>query len=341
MDSFGSSWALLLLLPLCFCSWRMVRRTRSPAAAKLPMAAGIAARRTLRQRLAWLPPLLCSAGVFCGIVALARPRKTLSSSRETKDAVAIEIAIDVSGSMAALDFATEARKTRTRLEVVKETFRDFVAKRPDDLIGLVAFGGYATTRCPLTADHDALLEILENVRIPGDDGEPVSQEETQTAIGDGLAMACARLSTATNVASRVILLLSDGENNYGIATPQEAAALARHEGVKVYSIGIGSNGRFPALWHGRGAPEIVPTVAHLDERTLRAVAEATGGRYFNARTAGALDEALSQIDSLEKTRVETLVRVRHDEKFAPWLLACAALCLASLAAAGASRRALL
>lgn len=341
MSSFASPLAFSLLFPLVFCSWRMLRRTRSARAVRLPMAAALGAHTTFRQRLSWLAPVLFSAGLACGTVALTRPRKTLSASRETRNALAVEIAIDVSGSMAALDFATDQNQTRTRLDVVKETFREFVSKRPDDLIGLVAFGGYATTRCPLTSDHEALLSILDGVIIPGDDGEPVSEEETATAIGDGLAMACARLSAATNVASRIVLLLSDGENNHGIATPAEAAALATHEGIKVYSIGIGSNGRFPALWHGGGPARVVPLVARLDEKTLRKLAEMTGGKYFNARTDGALAAALSEIDTLEKTEIETVIRHHHEELFSPWLLACAALCCTSLIVGGASRRALL
>lgn len=340
MIEFGSPWAFLLLFPAAVSAWRMLRRARSRSVAPLPMAAALPRRATIRQRFSWLAPALFAAGVVCGTVALARPRRAFPSSRETRDAVAIEMAIDVSGSMAALDFATDSRRDRTRLDVVKETFRQFVEKRPDDLIGLVAFGGYATTRCPLTADHAALCEILDGVVIPGDDGEPVSEEETATAIGDGLVMAVARLAAATNVASRVVVLLSDGENNYGIATPAQAVAVAKNAGVKVYAIGIGSNGRFPALWRGGGAPRVVPTLARLDERTLGAIASETGGRYFNARTKGALDDALAEIDALEKTAVETSIRIRYGELFAPWLAGCAALILAALLLAGASRRSL-
>lgn len=341
MVSLGQPWALALAPVVALCSWRMLRRTRGKASAALPLAATLPSRPTLRQRLSWLPPALFGAGLFCGVVALARPREQSVAKRETKDSVAIEMAVDVSGSMAALDFATDAARLRTRLDVVKETFRSFVEKRPDDLVGLVAFGGYATTRCPLTLDHDALFAVLGEVAIPGEDGEPVSEEETATAIGDGLVMACARLASATNVASRVVVLLSDGENNYGIATPQEAAALAKHEGIKVYTVGVGSNGVFPALWRSGGSQRIVQSQSRLDERTLRAIAEATGGRYFNVRSRGALDDALSEIDKLERTEIQATVRIRHEEKFAPWLAASAALCAAALIAAGASRRALI
>lgn len=339
MFRFASPWAFSLFVPLCAAAWRMLRRTRGRAAA-LPMAGLLPSRPSPRQRLSWLAPILAVAAGACGIVALACPRNEFSSRRETKDSIAIEMAIDVSGSMAALDFGTAASPHRTRLDVVKETFRDFVEKRPDDLVGLVAFGGYATTRCPLTFDHDALSDILASVIIPGDDGEPVAEEETATAIGDGLAMAVARLASASNVASRIVILLSDGENNYGIVSPEEAVALAKHEGVKVYTVGVGSNGRFPALWRGGGQPRVVPMAVRIDERTLRAVAEATGGRYFNVRTEGALEAALEEIDKLERTEVEGTVRIRHEDKFAPWLSAAVALAVLALAAAGVSRRSL-
>lgn len=341
MISFARPWAFALAPIAAAAAWRMLRRTRAAAAAKLPLAASLPSRPTLRQRLSWLAPALFSAGLACGIVALSGPREEISSKRETKDSIAIEMAVDVSGSMAALDFATSAADPKTRLDVVKETFRQFVEKRPDDLVGLVAFGGYATTRCPLTLDHAALFDVLSTLAIPGEDGEPVSEEETATAIGDGLAMACARLASATNVASRIVVLLSDGENNYGIASPEEAAALAKHEGVKVYTVGVGSNGVFPALWRSGSQRRIVRTQSRLDERTLRAIATSTGGRYFNVRTEGALDDALSEIDKLERTEIEATVRFRHETKHEPWLLASAALCAAAVLAAGSSRRALL
>ena len=281
------------------------------------------------------------AGLAAGIVALARPRAEFALVSESKDAIAIEMAIDVSGSMMALDFSTEKEPDRTRLDVVKETFRDFVAARPDDLVGLVAFGGFATTRCPLTADHDALLAVLAETRVPGSDGEPIEEGEAETAIGDGLSMACARLAAATNVATRIAILLSDGVNNYGIATPAEATALAKRRGIKVYAIGVGTTGPvpFPAI-DARGRRVRTRGYGEIDERALRRIATETGGLYFNVRTEGALQDALAKIDELEKTSVEVERRVRREERFAPWLAACIALVGAGLLVAGGGRRSL-
>ena len=200
----------------------------------------------------------------------------------------------------------------------------------------VAFGGYATTRAPLTFDHRALLDVLADTRIPGEDGSPVGNDELQTAIGDGLAMAVARLGAASNVASRIVVLLSDGMNNYGSLSPGQAAALARHEGVKVYAIGVGTpegaarGGGLLGMFGGGGDG--------VDARTLKAIAKATGGRYFDVRSRTGLEKSLAEIDALERTEVESLVRVRREELFAPWLAACCALAFLALPLGAALRR---
>ena len=339
--SFACPWAFALFAPWALCAWRMLRRTRGTAV-PLPGAARLARRPTWRQRAGALPPLLALAGLAAGIVALARPRNEFSRVVENRDALAIEMAIDVSGSMMAMDFTTDRAHPRTRLDVVKETFREFVARRPDDLVGLVAFGGYATTLCPLTADHEALLAVLAEAQVPGSRGERVDAEETATAIGDGLAMACARLAAATNLASRVAILLSDGVSNYGAVSPEQATALARQQGVKVYTIGVGGNGVVPVLWHDEdGRPRYVTDRVAIDEEALRGIAEATGGRYFNVRTQGALEEALAEIDGLERTSVDVAVFRRYEERYAPWLAACLVLLALALALAGGGRRGLL
>ena len=317
MIRFACPWAFALALPLALCAWRMLRPARAAAIA-LPRAAALPRRASWRRSLRHLPPALALAGLASGIVALARPQRALSSVRSTKDAIAIEMAVDVSGSMRELDYSKSRTEPRTRLDVVKETFADFVAKRPDDLIGLVAFGGYASTRAPLTFDHRALLDVLAATNIPGEDGAPVGNDELQTAIGDGLAMAVARLAPATNVASRLVVLLSDGQNNFGSVAPGQAAALARQQGVKVYAIGVGTPegragaaGGLAALFGGGGDG--------VDEKTLRSIAKATGGRYFNVRSKTGLEKSLAEIDELERTEVESRTYVRREELFAPWL----------------------
>ena len=322
MTRFALPWAFLLLLPLCFATWRALRRVRGrgvpfPGLSRMPRIV------SWRQRLSALPPLLVAAGLACCVVALARPQTDLSRHTESKETLAIEMAVDVSGSMTER-VPSAGLLSKTRLDAVKETFRDFVRKRPDDLLGLVSFGGYATTLCPLTADHDAVLALLERTHVPGTEGEPASQDEYQTAIGDGLALACARLSSATNVKSRVAILLSDGVNNFGIATPDEALRLAVQQGIRVYTIGVGDR---------RDA-------AGLDEELLRRIATETGGVYFHVGSEEGLTRALAEIDGLEKTEVDVRVHRRYDERFGPWLLAGLLLVFAGLLLAGGGRRAL-
>ena len=339
INALACPWALLLFAPWGFCLWRTMRRCRRPAALPFPALRELPRTDTWRRRAAALPAPLLLAAAALAIVALARPqRQSLANPHSAREAIAIEMAIDISGSMCALDLATDAAPRKTRLDVVKETFRDFVERRPDDLVGLVAFGGFATTRAPLTFDHEALFRVLEATSIPGEDGTPATGEETMTAIGDGLALACARLRAASNVASRVAVLLSDGENNAGVATPGEAAEMAAADGVRVYTIGVGRNtrGNVPGLARTPdGRTQMVWVDARLDDRVLRAIASKTGGRYFAVGSRNALDEALAEIDSLEKTSLEEAPRRRADERFAPLLagslaLTALALCLAPL-----------
>ncbi len=344
MNALASPLALLLFVPWCLCAWRALRRAKRPAALPFPALRELPRTITWRRRAAALPAPMLLAASALAIVALARPQKqSRAQPSSTRQSIAIEMAIDVSGSMCALDMATESAPHKTRLDVVKETFRQFVERRPDDLVGLVAFGGFATTRAPLTFDHDALFRVLDATSIPGEDGVPASEEETMTAIGDGLALACARLRAASNVVSRVAVLLSDGESNAGIATPLEAAEMAAADGVRVYTIGVGRNsrGNVPGITRmPDGSAQMVWVNARLDDRVLKAIAAKTGGRYFAVGSRDALDQALAEIDELEKTSLEDAPRRRADERFEPFLGASLALAALALCLAPASRRTL-
>ena len=341
MFVFSSPYSFLLFAPLAFALWRMFRRARAQAT-PFPALAFIPRASSWRQRLAWLPPVLFALGATALILAAARPQKRLSQSRKSAEAIAINMVVDVSGSMMALDYATPAAPRKNRLDVVKEQFAEFVAKRPDDLIGLVSFGGYAVTRSPLTFDHDALLFFLKEVKIPGQDGEPVAREETQTAIGDGLALAVARLAGATNVASRIIVLLTDGESNTGTVTPEQATALAKQQGVKVYTIGIGVSGQAYIYHRNMFGQEVkMPINAPIDEEALRRIAAETGGLYFSANDKKGLETALEEISKLETTRIDQAVWFRHNELFPPFLAIGAALLLAAFSLAPKGRKTML
>lgn len=311
--TFASPYSFLLFLPWGFAAWRLFRASRRRG---VPFAAlsRVPLRTTLRQRLRFLPPALLLAGLAAAIVAAARPQTRHHRVTSQSDAVAISMVFDVSYSMMNPDMA-KGGPEKTRLDAAKEAFADFVGRRPNDLIGLVTFGTYAETRVPLTLDHAALLHVLNGIEIKE------NEEAASTAVGDGLAMGCARLEQATNVVSHIAVLLTDGQNNAGEVEPLTAAAAAKALGVRVYTIGVGDVEPVRGFFGGTmGYREGV------DAKSLTAIAEATGGRFFRARDAKSLDKAMEEIDSMEKSSVNEILYENRSEHYAPWLaVACAAL----------------
>jgi Ca-activated chloride channel family protein len=288
---------------------------------------------TLVERLAPLLGLLRLAALLLLVLVLCRPRYGRAEHHRATEGIAIQMALDVSGSMRAEDFQIDGERVN-RLEVVKLAFRQFVTGneeeggdlpgRPDDLIGLIAFGGYADSKVPLTLDHDALLAVADTLEIPevifDPQGRPVNQEELQTAIGDALALAVERIKDAP-VRSRTIILLTDGENTAGIIDPRQAAELASTLGVRVYTIGVGSTGMAPFPVEDRfGGTVLRSQRVSLDEDLLRYIAKTTGGVYRNARDTQALQAVYAEIDELERTRLEGLTEVIFEERYAWFLL---------------------
>ena len=323
----ASPWMLLFVLPLGFAAWRLLRRAHR-AGIRFSALSRLGTRTAgWRANVATISPFVLLAGLALLIVAAARPRTSLSHETRSVDAIAIAMAVDVSGSMDALDLTPEGEKfsrEMTRLAVVKKLFAAFVEKRPDDLISLVTFGGYAATRSPLTADHPALLNALKGVEIPNttdEKGRPVSDDEQLTAIGDGLAFALKSLRKAKPT-SKIVILLSDGVNNAGAVEPEEAAEAARKMGVKVYTIGVGTHARrtpiFARDFFGRQTVQYADMT--FDEKQLKSIAEKTLGMYFSVDDQASLAKALEEIDELETTTLEADVWDRWDEHFAPFLL---------------------
>ena len=229
-----------LLVPFVFV--QVNRRSASVAFSSLSLVGG--GRRSLRERLVWLPAALLALATLALAIALAGPRTGNSVSRVEREGIAITVVVDRSGSMEARDFVRGDAST-SRLDVVKRIFTDFVkgggnfgAGRPDDLIGIVAFARYADGLCPLTLDHGSVLAILDDIKTPDE------QTEDGTAVGDGLALAVERLRRQETV-SKVVILLTDGVNNAGDIEPGEAAELAARFGIRVYTIGAGYNGFAP------------------------------------------------------------------------------------------------
>lgn len=326
--SFANPLVLLLTLPLAFAAYRLLRRARGngilfSALSRLPTkTAG------WRAAVAALYPFILIASLLILIIAAAGPRTPLARTNRSVDAIAIAMTVDVSGSMDALDLTPPGEqfsRETTRLAVVKKLFAEFVGKRPDDLIGLVTFGGYAATRSPLTADHAALLHILKGVEIPSvatdANGMAIAGDEQMTAIGDGLATAIARLRDAKPT-SKIVILLSDGVSNAGAVEPDEAAQAAAKLGIKVYAIGVGTKSkRTPIIARDFfGRTQIQYADMNFDEGQLKSIAEVTGGCYFAVNDRAALADALEEISSLETTKLDVDAYDRWNEHFAPLLV---------------------
>lgn len=318
----------LMLIPAGFLAWRvagMRKRHGIPYATTNILPRN---QRSWRLFLCRTAPWLYLLAIVLLIVAMARPRLNLSSFQREANAISIMMVVDVSGSMEALDLSrqtTSGIEYLTRLDVVKEVFADFIEFRKDDLIGLITFGGYASVLAPLTMDHQALLQILEEVEIPSPVQDPssgavINEDERMTAIGDALALASARLRDA-ETESRVILLLSDGVSNAGILEPMQAAGIAQELGLRVYTIGVGTTGRAPVrVTDAAGRQSIRHAFIEIDEQTLRSMAERTNGLYFNTLDEEGLNRALLAINELETTPVRQQMLERYDEKYRGLLL---------------------
>ena len=328
----------LLLAPLAVAAWRLLRRGRKAGIRFSALSRIPAGAAGWRAKVAAVTPFAMLAGLSLLVIAAARPRSPLARERRSVDAIAIAMTVDVSGSMDALDLTPRGERfsrETTRLSVVKKLFAKFVEKRPDDLIGLVTFGGYASTRSPLTADHEALLNVLRGVEIPSiavdEQGKAIAADEQMTAVGDGLAMALARLKDA-KPKSKIVILLSDGVSNTGAVEPAEAADAAAKMGVRVYAIGVGTRASRTPIF-GRdffGRPVVQYADMTFDEGQLKSIAKKTGGTYFAVNDRDALEKALEEISELETTELEADAYDRWDEHFAFFLFAGAILVFAAV-----------
>jgi Ca-activated chloride channel family protein len=339
MFRFQSPW-MLLLLALVALAALLRRRGRFRAALRFPsVSLARAVPPTWRQRLAGLPVAFRVAALVLVVIALARPQMGTERVVETSRGVAIEMVVDRSSSMGA-ELLYRGRPAN-RLEVALDLFREFVAGgrglagRPSDLIGLVTFARYAETVCPLTLSHETLLGFLPTVKLVE------VESEDGTAIGDAVALAAARLRTAEEtlarqaaprreyeIRSKLIVLLTDGENNAGVRTPLEAARLAASWGIRIYAIGIG--GQAPPVMETPFGRYSLPVGPQVDEETLRSLAETSGGRYWIAADAEALRAVYAEIDKLEKSDLEAARYLNFRELFAPFVLAALALVAAEL-----------
>jgi Ca-activated chloride channel homolog len=267
------------------------------------------ARRT-RSRIGgvvWLLPIVAAALM---VVGLARPQRTHSRTEVTANGIDIVLGLDVSGSMQALDFTVDNYRVN-RIAVVKSVVSKFIDERPNDRIGLIAFAAAPYIVSPLTLDHDWLLQNLERINVGiGDDG---------TAIGSAIAAAVNHLRT-TNAKSKVVILLTDGVNNSGKISPLAAAEAARALGVKVYTIGVGVRGKAPIpVRDEAGRVHVVMANVDVDEKTLQAVANETGGQFYRATDTNSLQKIYEQINRYE-TSAQTIQKFEHVEELYRWPL---------------------
>jgi len=302
---------LLLILPVVTVLWWRLRRGDDRVSVRHANTALIPRGGGLRVRLRKLLPLVSGLAALLIVVALAGPRSSRTSETVEGKGIDIVIALDISGSMRALDF-----DPLDRLGAAKRVIHDFVHGRPRDRIGLVLFAAKSFTQCPVTLDHRVLLDFLKEVEVGLiDDG---------TAIGLGLATAVNRLKDSP-ATSKTVILLTDGMNNVPTLEPETAAELAHTLGVRVYTIAIGQEGVAPYPVDdpifGRRTQSME---THIDEQLLRDIARLTGGQMFRAEDPAALERIFATIDELETSRYETTVSTYYQERMA-WFAAPALL----------------
>ncbi len=328
MMRFASPWMFALLPVIAAAFWWAYRGTQSSGWRFPSLAAPIAAGRSVRTSLLPLLPILRAVALVLVVVALARPQFGTEKVRDINRGIAIEMVVDRSSSMA--EPMRYRGRAVTRLDVVKSVFQDFIDSggdlpgRPADLVGMITFARYPDTICPLTLSHDALESLITNVALVD------TRSEDGTAIGDAVALAAARLykaeeslaektgePTTYEIKSKVVILLTDGENNAGQRTVEDAASLAAEWGVKVYTIGVGDTRRVSTAFGSFNQPK----TPGVEDRPLRDLADTTGGIYRIATDSESLIEIYQEIDELEKSEIQTLRYLDYRELFPPFALA--------------------
>jgi len=308
---FAAPWFLFLLalFPILGALWYKAGRYRHPGGIRYSNLASVKSGiRSWRLRFREILPLLRWLVLGLLVVALARPQSVDAQRVIKGQGVDIALALDISGSMASLDF-----EPQNRLEAAKQVIEDFAAERPYDRIGLTVFSSIAFSQSPLTIDHVVLDRLLSQVdlapRLKIDDG---------TAIGLGLANAANMLKDSA-AKSKIVILLTDGANNAGQIDPLTAAEAAKALGIRVYTIGAGKPGMVPIPQQSLFGQRVVMAESDLDEETLGQIADITGGLYFRAEDTDGLRQVYDEIDSLEKSDVEIRTFSTHEE-LAGWLL---------------------
>ena len=298
---------LFLLFPLLI-AWQWFRRKKEVPAVSFSSLQQFSAVRTWRTTLRPLLYVLRGLALAALIVALARPRSSSEITKtKTTEGIDIILSIDMSSSMLAKDLKPN------RIEALKRVASQFIEQRTSDRIGIVVYSGESYTKVPATTDKSVVLQALKDIKQ--------GEIEDGTAIGMGLGTAINRLKDS-KPKSKVIILMTDGVNNTGVIDPLSAAELAKEYGIRVYTIGIGTNGKAlsPVAYNPDGSLQYDMVPVEIDDKLLSEIAKSTGGQYFRATDNKKLAQIYTEIDKLEKSKIEELKYYQHQENFRPWAL---------------------
>lgn len=312
MEFANKEYFLLLLLLIPYILWYFLYRKKSePTMRMSDTYAYRFAPKSWRIRMVNLPMLLRCITFVLIVVILARPQTHNSWDNKSVDGIDIMLAMDVSTSMLAEDLKPN------RIEAAKEVAAEFIAGRPNDNIGLTIFAGEAFTQCPMTTDHTSLLNLLQNVRT---DIAARGLIQDGTAVGMGLANAVSRLKDS-KTKSKVVILLTDGSNNMGDISPMTAAQIARSLGIRVYTIGVGTNKVAPYPMPVAGGVQYVNIPVEIDTQTLSDIAATTQGNFYRATNTSELKRIYKDIDKLEKTKMNVKKYSKRYDAYQPFAIA--------------------
>ncbi|NQT68067.1 MAG: VWA domain-containing protein [Desulfobacteraceae bacterium] len=302
-----ASWYFLLLLAVVPAAILFKKRRQLHPVMGLPALSAVhSIRRSAFLKLHWIMPVLKYTALCLAIAAMARPQMGTRQVSILTEGVNLVLAVDISESMAALDFK-QGGKIVNRLEAVKTVINEFISKRSGDRIGLVVFGTHAYTQLPLTRDYNTIAEVLERLKI-GAAGK-------NTAIGDAIGISLKRLEDIKSK-SNIIILLTDGQSNTGEFSPQTATEIAVQKGVKIYTVGVGSKGKAPFLIeHPLLGERYIYQHVDFDEDTLKFISKETNGLYFRAQDSKSLGKIYDTIDALEKTKVKVKTFAEYRELY--------------------------
>ena len=290
----------LLIIPFVYTIWYFFKTKNINSEILFSNLDPLNKTKTLKNKLRKLPQILNIIAICLLIIALARPQSSTNWEESTTEGIDIILSMDISGSMLAEDLKPN------RLEASKNVAMDFISKRINDRIGLVIFSGESFTQCPLTTDHNVLINLFKDVKS--------GMVEDGTAIGMGLATAVNRLKDSDAI-SKVIILLTDGVNNKGVVAPFTAAEIAKKFGIRVYTIGVGTEGYAPYPFQTPFGIQYQDVEVQIDEETLQNIATVTDGKYFRATNNSKLKEIYKDIDELEKSKIEITEFHKRSEEF--------------------------